>query len=276
MFNKVILSVGGATLVGGVLLGSNAMSYLTTSYDRVSQSVEDSVPMEFQIDRARKMVRDLEPEIRRSMHVIAKEEVEVEQLDKRIQTGQTKAEKSKSEIMRLQADLQTGKATFRYAGHQYTSGEVKQDLARRFARFKTSDATRGSLCDMRDARQRNLDAARQKLSAMMSSQRQLLVEVENLEAKLKLVEVAQASSDLQLDDSQLARAKGLMVNIRAKLDVAAKLANADTCFHDEIQLENPAPDDITDQVAEYFLDQATGLGQDSGPETVEVAILIED
>ena len=58
---------------------------------------------------------------------------------------------------------------------------------------------------MRDARQRNLDAARQKLATMMSAQRQLLVEVENLEAKLKLVEVAQASSDLHLDDSQLAR-----------------------------------------------------------------------
>ena len=270
MFKKVILGVGGATLVGGVLLGSNAMSYLSTSCERISQSVEDSVPMEFQIDRARKMVRDLEPEIRRSMHVIAKEEVEVEQLDKRIAASETKAEKDKSEIMRLQSDLQTGQATFRYAGHQYTAGEVKQDLARRFARFKTSDATRGSLRDMRDARQRNLDAARQKLTAMMSSQRQLLVEVENLEAKLKLVEVAQASSDLQLDDSQLARAKGLMADIRAKLDVAAKLADADTSFHDEIQLEAPAPEDITDQVAEYF------LGGDSGSATVEVAILVED
>ena len=96
------------------------------------------------------------------------------------------------------------------------------------------DATLGSLRDMRDARQRNLEAAREKLAAMMSAQRQLSVEVENLEAKLKLVEVAEASSELQFDDSQLARCKSLMVDIRAKLDVAAKLANADTNFHDEI------------------------------------------
>ncbi len=270
MFKKMILSVVAAALLGGVLLGSNALSYLTTSYDRVSQSVEDSVPLEFQIDRARKMVRDLEPEVRRSMHVIAKEEVEVEQLDKRIRAIEAKADKDKSEIMRLQADLQTGKSVFRYAGHQYTANQVKQDLSRRFIRFKTADATRGSLCDMRDARQRNLDAARQKLAAMMSSQRQLLVEVENLEAKLKLVEVAQTSSNLQLDDSQLARAKGLMADIRAKLDVAAKLANADTSFHDEIQLDEPAPEDISAQVAEYFLGKANEL------KTIEVASLIED
>ncbi|MCA9230502.1 MAG: hypothetical protein KDA57_07615 [Planctomycetales bacterium] len=262
MFKKLVLSVLAVTLVAGVLLGSNAMSYLTTSCERVTQTVEDSVPLEFQIDRARKMVRDLEPEVRRSMHVIAKEEVEVEQLDKRISASEQSAEKSKSEIMQLQSDLQTGKSVFRYAGREYSSSEVKQDLAQRFARFKTSDATMASLRDMRDARQRNLDAARQKLAAMMSSQRQLLVEVENLEAKLKLVEVAQASSDLQLDDSQLARAKGLMADIRARLDVAAKLADADTNFHDEIPLDGPAPEDITEQVAEYF----------SAPVETEIAV----
>ncbi|MEM8946665.1 MAG: hypothetical protein AAGD11_15940 [Planctomycetota bacterium] len=252
MFKKCIVGVLGMGVVAGLLLGSNLMSYVTTSYERVSQSVEDTVPTEFQIDRARKMVRDLEPEIRRSMHVIAKEEVEVEQLDKQIETAEAKAGKEKTEIMRLQSDLQTGKSVFRYAGTSYTSGEVKQDLSRRFTRYKTSDATLASLRDMRGARQRNLDAAREKLAAMMSSQRQLMVEVENLEAKLKLVEVAQASSDLRLDDSQLARAKGLMADIRAKLDVAAKLANADTNFHDEIPLDGPAPEDITNQVAEYF------------------------
>jgi len=270
MFKKLFVTALAVAVVGGMLFGSNALSYLSTSCERVSESVENSVPIDFQIDRARKMVRDLEPEIRRSMHVIAKEEVEVEQLDKRIEASDEKATKEKSEIMRLQADLQTGKNVFRYAGNRYTANEVKQDLSRRFTRFKTSDATLGSLRDMRDARQRNLEAARQKLATMMSAQRQLLVEVENLEAKLKLVEVAQASSDLQLDDSQLARAKGLMADIHARLDVAAKLANADTSFQDEIPLDAPAPENITDQVAEYF---GVELPGDS---TIAVAKYVEE
>ncbi len=258
MIKKLVLSVLVVGLLGGLLLGKGAMSYLTTSYERASQTVEESVPLEFQIDRARKMVRDLEPEVRRSMHVIAKEEVEVESLDKRIEAAEAKAAKEKSEIMRLQSDLSSGKNVFRYAGNSYSSDEVKQDLSRRFVRYKTSDATLASLADMRSARQRNLEAAREKLAAMMNSQRQLQVEVENLEAKLKLVEVAQASSDLKLDDSQLARAKELIVDIRTRLDVAAKLANADTNFADEIPLEESVPEDITDQVAEYFqLDKAS-------------------
>ncbi|MBX3424809.1 MAG: hypothetical protein KF688_03930 [Pirellulales bacterium] len=257
MFKKIILASLAALLVGGLVMGSGVGSYISTGCERVADNVKDAVPTEFQIDRARKMVRDLEPEIRRSMHVIAKEEVEVGELDRRIEAARAKADKDKSDIMRLQSDLKSGRNVFRYAGTSYSAHQVKEDLSRRFTRFKTADATLESLTQMRDARARNLDAARQKLTAMMGSQRQLQVEVENLEAKLKLVQVAEASCEVQFDDSQLARAKQLMADIRAKLDVAAKLANADTEFHEEIVLDLPTPEDVVDQVAEYFgLDKA--------------------
>jgi hypothetical protein len=252
MIKKLVVTTLGVGLLGGVLGATNLGSYVTTGCRQVSDSVEDSVPMTFQIDRARNMVRDLEPEIRHSMHVIAKEEVEVAELDKRLETATAKASKDKSEIMRLQSDLSSGKNVFRYAGHSYSEGEVKEDLARRFNRYKTVDGTIESLQQMRDARQRNLDAAREKLTAMIGAQRQLQVDVENLEAKLKLVEVAEASSDFQFDDSKLARAKQLMVDIRTKLDVAAKLANADTTFQEEIPLDETEAEDVTTQVAEYF------------------------
>lgn len=252
MIKKLVIGTLGVGMLGGVLTATNVGSYLTTGYRQVSDSVEGTVPMAFQIDRARNMVRDLEPEIRHSMHVIAKEEVEVAELDKRLDTAVAKAEKDKSEIMRLQSDLSSGKNVFRYAGHSYSEGEVKEDLARRFNRYKTVDGTLESLQQMRDARQRNLDAAREKLTAMVGAQRQLQVDVENLEAKLKLVEVAEASSDFQFDDSKLARAKQLMVDIRTKLDVAAKLANADTEFQKEIPLDETDAEDVTTQVAEYF------------------------
>ena len=42
------------------------------------------MPIEFQIERARDMIKDLVPEIRKNMHVIAKEEVEVKRLDEQI------------------------------------------------------------------------------------------------------------------------------------------------------------------------------------------------
>jgi uncharacterized phage infection (PIP) family protein YhgE len=252
MLKKLVIVVLGIVGLYAVAGATGLGSYVKTAWRQSTQTAQDAVPMEFQIDRARTMVRDLEPEIRRSMHVIAKEEVEVAALDERIAGADEKAAKDKSEILTLQSDLQTGNRTFHYAGHRYTSTQVKDDLARRFNRFKTADATLTSLRQMRDARARNLDAAREKLTAMVAAQRQLQVEVENLEAKLKLVQVAEASSDFQFDDSQLARCKELMTDIRTRLDVAAKLANADENFQDEILLDETQSEDVTEQVTEYF------------------------
>lgn len=263
MIKKLLLAGAGVGVLAVVVFGWDAASYVCTSYDRVTESVRSTVPVEFQIDRARRMVRQLEPEIRRCMHVIAKEEVEVNRLKDQIEKAETRNTKDKGDLIRLQTDLSANRNVYKYAGHSYTAAEVKQDLGRRFERFKTAEATLQSYSDMRDARQRNLEAARTKLEAMVAAQRQLQVEVENLEAKLKLVEVAEASSDFNFDDSKLARAKELIGQIRTDLEVTAKLANADINFHGEIPLDDPAADDIEQQVAEYF-------GLDGGAE-IELA-----
>ncbi|HEX3599740.1 MAG TPA: hypothetical protein VHU84_06325 [Lacipirellulaceae bacterium] len=252
MFKRAILVGTGLGLTTLVLFGRDAASYVSTSYHRLTSTVQDRVPVDFQIDRAKQMVRDLDPEIRNSMHVIAKEEVAVDQLNQQIAGRQDKADKEKKDILHLQSDLGQSKSVYQYASHTYTCDEVKQDLARRFSRFKVADDTLASMKQMRDARQKNLDAAQQKLSAMINARRKLDVDVQNLEAKRKLVEVAQASSDYVFDDSQLARAKELINDIRTRLDVAAKLANADVNVQAEIPLDESSPADITDQVTQYF------------------------
>lgn len=252
MIKKALFSVAGLGLATVVLFGRDACSYVATTYHQLTGAVQESVPVEFQIDRARQMVRDLEPEIRRSMHIIAKEEVAVEQLNAQIAGVEEKASKEKSDILRLQADLGRGKDLYRYASRTYSADEVKQDLARRFSRFKVSDDTLQSMKQMRDAREKNLDAAQQKLAAMINARRKMEIDIQNLDAKKKLVDVAETSSKFVFDDSHLARTKELISDIRTRLDVAAKLANADVQIEVEIPLDEEAPSDITEQVADYF------------------------
>src|SRR5262245_14498790 len=155
MCKKLVVLALGFIVLSAVAVRTGISSYISTAYRRTADSVKDTVPMEFQIDRARNMVKDLEPEIRRSMHVIAKEEVEVAALDERIAAADQKSSQDKSEILQLQSDLNSGDRVFHYAGHQYTKDQVKEDLARRFNRYKTADATMTSLREMRDARARN-------------------------------------------------------------------------------------------------------------------------
>lgn len=252
MVKRLILGGAGAGLVCLVLFGREALSYVGTTAGWFKDSVKNSIPVEFEIDRARRMVKDLVPDIRKNMHVIAQEEVEVERLNKQISTAESRLEKDRTDLMRLKADISSGKDVFQYAGRTYSAGQVKIDLANRFERYKTHDATLASLKEMQQARQRSLEAARQKLENMLAAKKQLEVDVEHLEARLKMVEAAQTTSDYKFDDSQLSRAKELVTDLRTRLDVAEKLVNSEGYLRDEIPLAEPAPENIVDEVTEYF------------------------
>jgi chromosome segregation ATPase len=252
MIKKTVITAAAALVVALLFLGRDLVSYVRTSAGYVQSSVTDSVPMEFQITRARGMIDDLVPEIRKNMHVIAKEEVEVEKLDKQIADTQKRLTKDKEEILRLKTDIDGSKPAFEYAGRTYTLQQVKQDLANRFDRYKTSEATLGSLKDIYRARQKSLEAARQKLEGTLAAKRQLYVEVENLQARLQMIAAAQTTSQYNFDESRLGRVRGLIADLKTRLDVSEKLANVEGQFHDQIPLDETAPVNITEQVSNYF------------------------
>jgi hypothetical protein len=77
MLKKGLLIGGALVLLLGLFFGRDAMSYTRTSLGWVQQSVRDAVPIEFEINRAHQMIKDLNPEIRRNTHLIAREEVDL-------------------------------------------------------------------------------------------------------------------------------------------------------------------------------------------------------
>ena len=252
MIRKMLLAGGGAALLGVVFVGRDAFSYLRTTAGYVTGAVQEAVPVEFQVDRARGMIQDLTPEVRKNMHVIAKEEVEVQRLDEQIAANRAKLAKEKEQLLRLKTDLAVGKSEYAYADRTYTAAEVRCDLANRFERYKTGEATLASLTDMRNARQKSLAAARQKLEGMLASKRQLQVEVENLDARVQMVAAAKATSQYQFDDSRLGHVKELVTTLRNRLEVDERLVNSESHFHDEIPLDRATPGNIVEQVTEHF------------------------
>ncbi len=252
MIKKALVGVGGLGTLAVLFFGWDAASYIRTSFGRVKDSVKSQVPIEFEIERARNMVKSLVPDIRKNMHVIAQEEVEIERLDKQIAQTSATMDKDRAEIMKLKSDLVTEQPVYHYAGRGYTVQQVKLDLAHRFERYKTHDATLASLQEIQAARRKGLDAARQKLEGMIAAKRQLEVDVENLEARFKMVEVAQTAAPFNLDDSQLGRVKDLLAEVRTRLNVAERLVNTETDFDGEIPLAAPQAENIVDQVTEYF------------------------
>jgi chromosome segregation ATPase len=258
MIRRTIFSVAGLALLSVFFFGRDAVSYVHTSAGMVKDSVKSAVPLTFELDRARKMVKELVPDIRRNMHVIAQEEVEVDRLAAQIVASEAKLDKDRGELVKLKNDASTQLASYQYGGRSYTISQVKADLANRFERFKTNDATLASLKDIQVARKKSLDAARQKLEGMLATKRQLEVEVENLDARLKMIEVAQTTSNYNFDDSQLGRAKELVSDLRTRLNVAERMLTVEGDLHDEIPVSAPASENIIEQVTEYLAPAGTG------------------
>ena len=263
MLKKLFVVGSGGILLLGLFFGRDAISYVKTSAGKIHQTVKNSVPIDFEIERAHKSVQDLIPEIQRNMHLIAKEEVKVERLSKKVDTLAAKLQQDKVCLRKLQGDLDSGKLYVSYRNHRYSREQIELDAKNRLVRLKTNDATLIKLEKVLIARQKSLDAARQKLEGMMAAKGQLEVDVANLEARLKMVEVAQTTSEFNFDDSKLARTKDLITEIQTRIDVAERMVNSEIYFYDEIPVEEPQSENIAEQINDY-------LGQDQ-PEIASIA-----
>ncbi|MEM8736252.1 MAG: hypothetical protein AAGG44_18625, partial [Planctomycetota bacterium] len=230
-------------------------SYVRTGYKAASQAVSDSVPIEWELKRARDMIEELKPEIEKNLQVVAREEVGVQQLAAEIESKETLLAKSQEDILRLKGDLEKG-VRFVYRGRSYSENQVREDLSRRFKKYKDYEATTEKLTQVLAAREKNLDAARSKVEEMVAARRELEIEVENLQARMTLLDVARTSSPVALDDSHLSDTKQLLQDIRTRIEVADKMVANEGVLTGEIQLgEEATSPELLDEIADYFGDE---------------------
>ncbi|WP_165070972.1 hypothetical protein [Paludisphaera rhizosphaerae] len=221
-------SLVGAALGAGTLFmvfGTHAPSYLKTGIRKIRHDARDMVPLPFDIERARQQIADLEPAIRENIERLARAEVDVEHLDKEIVKIRTNMDVEKTAIVSLRESLKTGE--YRLAGHSrvaYTEDEVKNDLARRWDTFNTSKSILEAKESTYKAKQGEIVAFRQQLTGMMAQKKALTTKLDEIEAKLHQIEATQATNDVQLDGSALARAKETVSDLEKRLEVMARTA----------------------------------------------------
>ncbi len=251
---KAVIGVAAAAVLSTLVFGRDVVSYVKTFGSSAREAIKAEVPIEFEIQRARDMVANLVPDIRQCMHVIAEEEVNVEHLSKEIARAENDLGKQKDEILALRRHVDSGRQVYQTSSRAYSCNEVKRDLSSRFERYKTAETTIASKRQILAAREQSVVAAREKLEGMLNEKRNLEVQLENLDARLKTVQAAQTASSVQLDDSQLSRAKKLIGELNKQLDVAQKMLDADGKFTGLIPVEaaSQVPEDLSNQIDEYF------------------------
>ena len=254
MLKKMIVTGGAIALLSSMTVGGPLLSYAKCGIQWIRGAATDSVPLEWELKRARQMIVDLKPEIEVNAKRIAHEKIQVTRLEKQLTESDVRLAKAQSDIERLTADLQNESQSYTYGNRTYTSTQVKDDLGNRFKRFKTRQATATKLQQMLSARQTSLKTAHERMDAMLSAKRQLEVEVENLQARLGALRVAQTTSELNLDDSQLSQTRGLLDDIATRIDVEEETMEVGSTYFGEIDLDEPNDENLLDEIANYFGD----------------------
>jgi peptidoglycan hydrolase CwlO-like protein len=258
MLKKLVIAGVLVGTVGSlVAFGGRPFSYARTWVVSWKKNAEDRVPLDLKIKHAREEVDKLGPEIRKCMRVVAEQQVDIEQMDARVARHQKELKEQELAILKLRNDLKSGEPSYVYAGQSYMASEVRKDLAVRFDRFREAEESLGRERKILAAKRKSLRANERRLDEMMAAKKQLVVQIEQLEARWKTVQAAQEASEIEFDDSQLSRTKTLIAQINKELEVRTKLLAADGKMDTGTIPVNTKPADIpvvdvTKGVDEYF------------------------
>jgi hypothetical protein len=260
MLKKAAFYGLGLLLVGGLLFGSRIGPYAQTAVKKIRSSAEQSVPLTFQIDAARGQLKKIEPEIKNMVWQIAKEKAEIKRLEREVEAQTTGLSKKHEELLTLRKHLKSGETVYVATnGKAYTNARVEEDLRHRFSMFQTAEKTKEKSEQILDLRRKSLEQALAKLEQAQVNQRELEIELENLNARQRMVSVAKTASNINIDDSQLARTKSMIDEISAKIDAEEEMLNLAPKYLGEIPVSEgdvSTQGDIAAEIDAYFGDDS--------------------
>jgi len=247
LISAVVLAVAG-----GGLFGTDLVSYLSSSARSLRTSVKDSVPVQFELQRARDLLDEIVPEMHANIRLIAEEEVEVEALKKDIVQCETSLGDSQAKIGKL-GGLLGGEGTyFTLSNRRYSRDAVKDELARRFERHKEAEVVLAGKRRLLAAREKSLSAAIQMLSKARAQKVVLADRIESLAAQHRLVQAASVGSRFQVETSKLAQTDKLISDIKKRLDVAERVLAHEGRFVEQMEVDVVDEGDLLSEVREHF------------------------
>jgi acyl carrier protein phosphodiesterase len=249
------IAAAGACLVGGLLFGTDLVSYVTSSARSVQTAVKDAVPIEFELRRARDLLDDIIPEMQANVRLIAQEEVEVANIKTEIEQQNKATAQERQAVAKLRETLGTDQVKYAFAGQQYSRQQVKEELSRRFDRFKESEVVLAGKQRLLSAREKSLNAAMEVLERSRTQKARLEDQIESLQAQYRLVKAASVGSRVQVDNSKLAQTEKLIGEIKKRLDVAERVLAHETHFVTPIPVDTISEKDLISQVDDHLAAQ---------------------
>jgi hypothetical protein len=250
------IGAAGLLMVGGFLFGSDVFSYIRSSARSVQTAVKDSVPLEFELKRARDLLDDIIPEMHANVRLIAQEEVEVSSLKDDIGRHQLAMADEKVRVQKLRDSLTVQQVSYTFGGRQFTREQLTDDLSRRFEQFKEAQVVLAGKERLLTTREKSLQSAMTMLDKTKGQKARLEDRIAGLESQYRLIKAAAAGSHIQMDNSKLAQTEKVIEEIKKRLDVSERILAHEAQFTPEIPVDTINEKDLVQQVDEYFAPKA--------------------
>ena len=233
----------GAILVGGLLFGSDLVSYARCGYSNVQQEVRAAIPIDVELERARQMIDKITPELRSNVRLIVNEEIAVKTLQNDIAKVAENVAGHRHQVALLRTKLgDTQMVSLEVGTRKLPREKVVEKLSSRLNRFKQAQAELASKQQMLEVREHSLEAAQELFEKSRARKAELEQQVEALVAKHRLIKAQSVASSVNVDNTQLSRANRLMEDISRRLETAERLISY------EADLDTPHFDDIISEV----------------------------
>ncbi|MCA9263232.1 MAG: hypothetical protein KDA60_05265 [Planctomycetales bacterium] len=230
------LGLGGlavAMIAGFFVFGRDLNSYVSTSASNVRQSVKETVPIEFELQRARDMIDRIVPELQSNVRLIAQEEVEIAALEKEISHTRESADRQRAQVVDLRDQLETQTVSYHVGSQDLSRQQATERLASRFSRLKETEIALDGKTRLLEARQKSLRAAQDMLDRAREQKLELEQKVEGLVAQHRLIQASENASALRVDGRQLSKADRLLADIQTRLDVAQRVLSHESVLFDD-------------------------------------------
>ncbi|MDR3632599.1 MAG: hypothetical protein P4L84_02115 [Isosphaeraceae bacterium] len=242
----------GAALAAGALyvtFGTSAPSYVRTAFHKVRGHAHNAVPVQFEIDRAEEEVRRLDAPIKETIAAYYQTQVEVEYLESEVATVKTNLEREKRGLQALRDRVKTGDLKLTGSA-SYTAEEINSDLTRKLDNFKYVSKILQDKESTLKAKRKIMDAARQQVGNLKSQRRELTTKIEAIKARLQQIETAKQTNEFNFDESALSQAKKNIADLEKRVEVQARIAEAEGNFSDTLPLYVEPGRDVIKEIDE--------------------------
>ncbi len=262
MFKLIKWSLITMIVVGGLgfaVLGDHFGSYIGTVGASVRDSVRGNFPIDFEIQRAEKLIRAIDPQVNECKREVARAEVELDYLIRNVARLQQKVQKQERKLksgQKLLSDVQTT-AYEMPTGSVYSRRTVELDLGRTFEMFKNNKAMLKSKQALIERQTMAVSASRIKLDSVRTRKAELENTIASLKVRKQHLDALVASNRrFDLDDSALGRATEVLAKVKKRLDVTQKMIESDMFFFESATDENTPRRDILKEISLHFAEEA--------------------